>query len=355
MKGISNTTMRPLWLALSAVSALALGGCSSTPPKTHSPSVQNEVQALAPDWLNHTKPGYVVARAPIVADDQAAATEAAMHQARGLFSERVRDSLAQYRQQQWRDAQIQPGSLEAQLRQRVRDALAGEDWLEVKLEARYVDTTANEVAVLVSANSDTQRAALQARLAQLDAQLADYKHASYRGSELNQLWALIPALPTLEERALVQAALAQMFGEVPSLANERMAYLMDRQISALFDSFVIGVDALTAEAERFEADLVRALKAAGLTISARRPSLILKYFIEQEREGQALTLIGDVELINRDSSRFATLSDEVTVSDDDPQRAQHAALAQLAQAVSALMLQQAMTHIEQHNDVKFSR
>jgi hypothetical protein len=346
--------MRPLLLALSALWALGLSGCSVV-PNANTPSVQNQAQALAPDWLSDTKPGYVVARAPIVGEDQAAAMAAAMQQARVLLAEGVRDSLAHYRQQQWRDAQIQPGSLQAQLRQRVRDSLAGEDWLVVKQEAHYVDSATQEVAVLVSANSDTQRAALQARLEQLDAQLADYKHASYRGSEFTQLWALIPALPTLEERALVKAALVQMFGEQPPLANERMAYLMERQISALFDSFVIGVDALTAEAEAFEADWVSALKAAGLTISARRPSLILKYFIEQAREDQTLTLVADVELIHRDSSRFATLSDEVTVSDDDHPRAQQAALTQLAQAINALILQQAMTRIEQHNDVKFSR
>lgn len=343
---------RPLLISLAALVWLSVSACSPAPVKD---SVDTPQSAGLPNWVESPAPGYVVGIAPIVNDDKAAAQAVALEQAKQALAQRINESvIAQVLAEQTR-WNIVPGSLEAKLRESVRDALTLDGLYDVNLEQTFVNASATEMAVLVSANTTMQRDKLIERLHQLDQRLPDYQHATYRGSELNQLLSLIPALPTLEERALVKATLAQLFGDVPELQYERMAFMMERQITTLFDGFVIGVDALTAEAERFEPGLVMALKAEGLNISARRPSLILKYFIEQDKQENSVTLLSDIELINRDSSRFATLGHEVTVEGASYEDAKQEGLANLAEALTAVLLDEALSWIRQVNEVNYSR
>lgn len=343
---------RPVLLSLAALLWLSVSACSSTSVKD---SVETMPQTGVPNWVESPAPGYVVGIAPIVNEDKAAAQAVALKQAEQALAQRINEAVMEQilaEQARWN---IVSGSLEAQLRESVRNALTLNALYDANLEQTFVNASATEMAVLVSANTTMQRDKLMERLQELDQQLPDYQHATYRGSELNQLMSLIPVLPTLEERALVKATLEQLFGEVPELQYERMAFMMDRQITTLFDGFIIGVDALTAEAERFEPGLVMALKAQGLNISARRPSLILKYFIEQDKQENSVTLLSDIELINRDSTRFATLSHEVTVEGSSHEEAKQEGLANLAEAITAVILDEVLNTIRQVNEVKYSR
>lgn len=189
---------------------------------------------------------------------------------------------------------------------------------------------------------------LQNQLLILDQQLENYRHATHQGSEFRQLWSLIPVLPTLEKRKALTLVLATQQAVPENLKNQRMATLMDLQLNYLFNTFVINVDGLTPETQAFEAELVQQLKAQGFNISARRPSLILQYFIEAYDTEQGLEVIGDFELKDRDSKPFQTLSSVITVehNTDVPRQI---AIKQLTQEVSDLMLQQALQRVQNVN------
>lgn len=191
-------------------------------------------------------------------------------------------------------------------------------------------------------------------LQQADAHLATFKHASHRGSDLTQLWALLPALPTLERRKALQLAFRSQFQseEHPALANERMAEMMDLQLNRLFGGFTISLDALTPETEAFEDKLVAGLKQEGLNISARRPSLILEYFIDAyDVEGET-EVIADFEFKDRSAQTFHALSNMTTYPTTAEESAQQAAFNYLADDIAEQLLNKALTRIQNVNQVK---
>lgn len=193
---------------------------------------------------------------------------------------------------------------------------------------------------------------LLADLENADSRLSMFKHATYRGSALEQLWALLPALPSIEKRKALQIALLERFDEQPKLANDRMAELMDLQINKLFSSFMISLDALTPETEKFEALLVQELKSEGLNISARRPSLILEYFIDSYSDQGEVELVADFEFKDRSAQAFHSLSSTTTYASSDGQQAQKDAFSLLANDITEQLIEKATHRINDVNSVK---
>jgi len=142
------------------------------------------------------------------------------------------------------------------------------------------------------------------RLYLLDGKLRQHLHVTGKGSKLTQLIALLPAAPVLMERRLLIADLEAMSGETLALPNENLAKLMENQIERLIDQLVISLDAMTPESAAFESGLKKALAEKGFNMSARKPDLTFKYFIELEGK----EVIGDIEMLNDASKTYGTVS-----------------------------------------------
>ncbi len=227
-------------------------------------------------------------------------------------------------------------SFESKVRQAVRS--------ELNLDLGVLESAVN--------SSETQDASLLQRLNELDQKLETYKHATFKGSEFEQLWSLIPVLPVLEERKALKLAVEADSQQPVMLKNDRMAELIDLQLNSLFNSFVISVDALTPETQVFESQLKAQLTAEGLNVSARRPSLILQYFVEAYEVENGLEVIGDFEFKDRDSKLFKAFSTQVNIENSGQQDAKQAAFEQIAQQLSDLMLEQAIKRITDVNNAK---
>ncbi|WP_130536532.1 hypothetical protein [Thiomicrorhabdus indica] len=227
-------------------------------------------------------------------------------------------------------------SFESKVRQVVRS--------ELNLDMSDLESAVN--------GSETQGASLLQRLNELDQKLEAYKHASFKGSEFEQLWSLIPALPVLEERKALKLAVEADSQQPVVLKNDRMAELIDLQLNSLFNSFVISVDALTPETQVFESQLKTQLKAEGLNVSARRPSLILQYFVEAYEVEGGLEVIGDFEFKDRDSKLFKAFSTQVNIENAGQKDVRQAAFERIAKQLSDLMLEQANKRITDVNNAK---
>lgn len=226
--------------------------------------------------------------------------------------------------------EIAVNSFEAKLRNKVRT--------ELNIDFEYLANASKEE--------------LLTDLNQADTRLSHFKHATHRGSAQEQLWALLPALPTLEQRKALQVALEERFNESPELANTKMAELMDLQLNKLFGDFTISLDALTPETEKFETSLIKELKSEGLNISARRPSLILEYFIDTYSDQDEVELIADFELKNRSNQTFHTLSSVTTYSSAGGLQAQKDAFSFLANDIAEQLIEKATARINNVNRVK---
>ncbi|MEO9275914.1 hypothetical protein ABFY09_13835 [Marinomonas sp. 5E14-1] len=223
---------------------------------------------------------------------------------------------------------------------------------ENSFEAKLRDSIRSELNIDFGYLKNAQESELLLALIKEDTHLAHFKHASHHGSDLEQLWALLPALPTLEQRKAIKVALNERFDETPNLPNDKMAELMDLQLNRLFGGFTVSLDALTLETEQFESLLVDGLKSEGLNISARHPSLTLEYFIETYTDQGEVELIADFEFKDRSARTFHTLSHETTYSSNDGDQAQKNAFSSLANDISKQLLEKATTRINNVNNVK---
>lgn len=226
--------------------------------------------------------------------------------------------------------EIAIGSFEAKLRSKVRADLA--------LDFEH----------LSSASKDE----LLADLNNIDQRLSLFKHASQRGTAQEQLWALLPVLPTLETRKALQVTLKQRFNESPELSHAKMAELMDLQLNRLFGDFAISLDALTPETEKFESLLVQKLQSEGLNISARRPSLIMEYFIDSYAEEGEVELVTDFEFKDRSAQTFHALSNVASYSSSEGDQARDDAFSTIANDVTEQLLNKALHQINAVNSVK---
>lgn len=174
----------------------------------------------------------------------------------------------------------------------------------VLIEAPEQHAETGDITAVVKVTRAEVIKSQMSRLFALDNKLQEHLHVTGKGSKLTQLIALLPAAPVLQERRLLMADMEAMTGEKVELPNERLAALMENQFERLTSRVVVSLDAMTPESAAFESGLKKALAEKGFNMSARKPDLTFKYFIELE--GKAV--IGDIEMLNDASKTYATVS-----------------------------------------------
>lgn len=175
---------------------------------------------------------------------------------------------------------------------------------KVLIEQPIQNIETGDVSAVVKVTRAEVLKSQMSRLYAMDGQLRQHVHATGKGSKLKQLIALLPTVPVLMERRLLIADMEAISGEKISLPNERLASMMENQIERLMGQLVISLDAMTPESAAFESGFKKALAEKGFNMSARKPDLTFKYFIELEGK----EVIGDIEMLNASSETYATVS-----------------------------------------------
>lgn len=175
---------------------------------------------------------------------------------------------------------------------------------KVLIEEPVQNSETGDVSAVVKVTRAEVIKSQMSRLYALDGKLRQHLHATSKGFKLKQLIALLPTAPVLMERRLLIADMESISGEKVSLPNERLASMMENQIERLMGQLVISLDAMTPESAAFESGFKKALAEKGFNMSARKPDLTFKYFIELEGK----EVIGDIEMLNAASETYATVS-----------------------------------------------
>ncbi|MBN2866074.1 MAG: hypothetical protein JXK16_08715 [Thiotrichales bacterium] len=345
-------------LSVSLMLSALLLGCAQTPK---APELQ--VEHKTPSWISElpqeNSAFFAMGSSDVMQLDNEAALKIATENAKNALNDHIQFMLQNVSPSKPNIDDLTQDDLEQRLRARVRQNLTYPDIAGVETDSTYLDPETQKVYVLVKVDKLIEKEHLMRRLTTLDAQLGDYVNSSQKGSQLDQLLSLAPVLPTLEARNQLRNAIDKLFGEVPELPNEQMALMMDRQITKLFNSMIISVDALTAETEKLEPLLVEALSQAEFKVSARRPDLTLKYYIEMDKQAEGtqfqVTLTNDIEFINRDSSTFATFNQDIHENASTLPAAQQQAMLILASKIKETILQKIEAQIIDVNKLNFER
>ncbi|WP_173291981.1 hypothetical protein [Thiosulfativibrio zosterae] len=344
---------------------LLLWSCGTPTPQE---TIVRSVQVGWPEWILKTPEDsqhfYAVSSATVENNDVNLAYSKAVWAAQTELKSQMQLAIKKIQiGNDWADSQqtFDNQDLEAQLRSLVRQKLTPDKNIRFsyKTEETYVDIENRKFFVLVSLAKSDILNNLNERANLLESQLKDYKHAIHKGSTLAQLMSLSPVLPTLEELKLLNEISLTFGAPLPPLKKQLLADLMNDQITRLFSGLVFSVDALTAETEKLELALTLALQNSGLTVSARRPDLLLKYYIEIETEivdkSTKVSLDTDIEMINRDSSNFENFNRSVAAENLIPEAAQANAFDQLAIELKQTITQKLENYVEEVNRLNYGR
>lgn len=359
---ISNINYR---LATGLTLSLVLVSCAQT-PKMAEADTQTMTESVnkTPHWVTAQPQDddayfYAIGESQIVNGDQGKAEQTAASNAQAALKAKLHAKMNLAPSSKVFLAELVPGDLENKLRARVQNKIDYSVFADGELESVYVDSGKQMAYTLVKISKENIDNNLLANLTKLDAQLRDYENASQKGSQLAQLVSLLPALPTLEAREKLHNTLKASQGSVPALPNDQMAFMMDRQITRLFDELVITIDGLTAETSKLAPQFAKALSDEGFFVSARRPDIALRYYIEMDRQEEGsqfqVTLTNDIEFINRDSTTVATFNKSITETAATLPEAESKAMATLAANVKEIFLEKMEEQITAVNKLNFGR
>jgi len=340
-----------------------LSACSNTPSQSASEKNQQGI----PSWVikapQTSKTQFVtVQKAPIIDHDIAQAKAMAHTLALQALNQQIQASFKKA-QLPLHENKLDRGVLEQKVRAKIRHLIKLPTLAQnAPKETSYIDTVHQQVYVMASLNKQVfgqKQGSQQKRLAVLDKQLLDYLHVSQKGSHFDQLLSVLPALPTLEERQILKNYQAQLTGKPISLPQDRLAYQLNRQITILFDNLITGIEASTPDTKPNGDELAAALKQKGFNVSARRPDLLIKYYIESDDEStsgnNSVTLTNDIEVLNRDDSQMLTISSETTGQAKTKAAARAQAFAKLAQQVEDRVVDKAIKYIQAVNHLNHNR
>ena len=344
---------------------LLLWSCGTPTPQE---TIVKPLQVGWPEWILKTPSDdqhfYAVSSASVENNDVNLAYSNAVWAAQTQLKSQMELAIKKIQiGNHWADNQptFDTQDLEAQLRSLIRQKLTLDKNIRFsyKTEETYVDIENRKFFVLVSLAKTDILNNLNERASLLETQLKDYQHASQKGSNLAQLMSLSPVLPTLEELKLLNEISLTFGAPLAPLKNQMLADLMNEQITRLFSGLVFSVDALTAETEKLELPLTLALQNSGLTVSARRPDLLLKYYLEVTTENleksTKVSLDSDIEMINRDSSNFDNFNQSVSAENMIPEAAQAQAFDQLAIQLKKTITQKLENYVEEVNRLNYGR
>lgn len=294
--------------------SLLATGCSHQPTETSNTPQQ---KTAIPSWVMKTpqiKGSYNSVASVALQDD----TEKAKQEAFAKASQQLESELLAQLKEQY-EARLKQqgenyGNYEKAVRQQVRDNLPKISLIKPQLKESFVSKEKNEVFVWAQLSQQPLTDDLEKALVTFDDHLRNYLHVSGRGSNLSQILSILPALPTLEARNQIKTYLEDIKGEAVAMPNDRLALLLDRQLTNKFDEMVVSMNAQTEDTEQYDPLILKAMTQRGFNVSARKPDLMIKYFVEpeffEEKDMKKLALIADAEMIGEQGDAFATISKE---------------------------------------------
>lgn len=279
--------------------------------------------------------------------------------AKKQLSERLAEVLQTAYIQQLANEQQGEGQIETKLRQQVRAKLTRFDLGTPTIQKEFVNPETRVVTVLAGLDKAAIKARLEKRLAVLDAQLREYVHATSKGTHLAQLLSVVPALPTIEERKMLKSNLETLKEDTVSLPNDLLAGLMDKQVTKMIDLLILSLDATTNETAKFESTLKQAMKDQGLNMTARKPDLTFRYFLEAEDSLEnamhKVVIVVDIDMVNDQGKTFATLGSAFQGMDKDQQVALKQAMGALTNSVTDKIVASTVKYMNEVNRVNHNR
>ncbi|MDR9498300.1 MAG: hypothetical protein RI556_03925 [Hydrogenovibrio sp.] len=356
--------MKKTVLTLSIFSLLAVG-CAQTPDRA--------ATATMPGWVAQTPESgdafYAKGQAgfdPEADRDVEQAMDEAKNQARSHLSQRLQSQLNDWSESaltelSQRDRNVVMPKLARALKQQVTadlptltmDGLLNADNTTTQV---FVDEQGQQVYAMVTLQKSQLGDILQTHTQQLATQMRDYLDVSSKGSHLQQVMSMAPALPTLMAYQRNQTLLANQFDLAPETESAQLASLFSRQFDRLVRDMIVRVDAVTRETEGYDTVFKQALVDQGYNLSARRPDVTVRYFIEPQTTGvEGAELLADVELIGVDGQAVTTLSDVYQGQGETPKLAERAAVRQLSAQITTSLVENAYGYAQKVNDVNFNR
>lgn len=245
------------------------------------------------------------------------------------------------------------GGLELRIRQEARKNIRAYNIDMPVVDKVFINPDEQKITSLAKLDKDKMEQQMRDRLVMLDNQLRDYIHVSMKGSNLRQMLSIMPALPTLEERSMIKSNLEALKGKSITLPNDALADMLDKQLTKLMDNLVISLDASTDETAAYEQRLVNALTEEGFNMSARKPDLTFKYFVETEQSIEEnmnkVVLVGDVEMINDRGDTFATTGNAYQGMNKYQKEAEKEAVAAMASDVTNTIVKSAIDFMNKVN------
>jgi hypothetical protein len=356
--------MKKTILTLSIFSLLAVG-CAQTPDRS--------TTSTMPGWVAQTPESgdtfYAKGQAGFDQETDRDVDQAvidAKHQARSHLSQRLQSQLNDWSESalaelSQRDRNVVMPKLARALKQEVTadlqaltmDGLLNADNTTAQV---FVDEQGQQVYAMVTLQKSQLGAILQTHTQHLASQMQDYLDVSSKGSHLQQVMSMAPALPTLMAYQRNQALLANQFGLAPEAESMQLVSLFNRQFDHLVRGMIVRVDAVTRETEGYDTVFKQALVDQGYNLSARRPDVTLRYFIEPQTTGvDGAELLADVELIGVNGQAVATLSDVYQGQGETPKLAERAAVRQLSAQITTSLVERVNGYAQKVNDVNFNR
>lgn len=350
--------MKILFILLLSTLILSLTACTQTP------TAVEKIETGTPGWTISTPVNeaklYAVESFPITNKNIDSAINFAVQVAESNIQKQLNDLFSKAQVQAQKN--LNRTTFETKIRNAVKSQINPYFSPEIQLVDSYTDVKNKQVFVLVSADKLQNKIPLQKRVDALDTQLLDYLHASQNSGRFEQLFSLLPSLPTLEERAALLTKIQALHGESSALPedNNTLANQMNNRLTRLFSNLIIGVSALTAGSEELEPEFITALNLAGLNTSVRFPDLRLRYYLEPEVSSLKnnmviLSLISDVEIIARDNSTLSAFNIETQATATTEKKAKLKALQPVADKTTDILVERAINHINEVNRLNHSR
>ncbi len=345
-------------LFLFVLSVWGLSGCSQSMVNENDATLKK----VAPSWIVSTQDEdsnylYAKGQAPL-AEDQEQAVEQAKASAKQNLAALVNGRMEAMPSTK-QIAVIAETPFESKLRQAIRAEVKNYQVMVPDANTVYVDKDAGTVFALAKIPKASIDDAMMERLQALDNQLTDYLHVSSKGSKLTQLWSILPAMPTVEARAALKARMEAFKGEKITLPHDQLAGLLQKRLDTLVDQIVINLDASTQDTAAYEKAFRQALASEGFNMTARKPDLTFKYFIEgtesKEETLYKISLIGDLEMVNDLGVTMATVSNEYQGMNEMKPAATDAALMAFADEATETIVKSSVDYMNKVNRVNYNR
>ena len=267
-----------------------------------------------PNWVNTTPNNADSYDAVVTVSKEEGSVSAAQKAATQINNQVKQDLSVAYNAYFDKRAKQQSG-LEKRVRTEVVSQLPQINTLGVMVVAEFQNPETGDVSVWAQLKNSDVSANLEASRKNLDEHLRNYVHVSDSGSDLNKLLSILPALPTIELKRQLGVYASHFSGnKAQKLPNDRLAKLLDVELSNSFSDLVFSLSSTTDESKPYEKALSKQMSVAGLNTSAYKADLIVKYFVENDVENKAgvnnVTLVADSEMLDSHGRSFATVGNE---------------------------------------------